>query len=156
MKNNQHNDLNDNKLTNINSITINNNPTDDNHVSSKKYIDDELDKNTILRFKQTLQNYLKVSVGNDTYNLSKNNKIQITDTTVIRVGKIGPVLLPYWKCICNNKNNNGKKTNFIKRTKTKSPTGSNGATSLPPVGSAFKYIETSGDNHGQNRVFVFC
>ena len=44
VKNNQDNDLNDNKLTNINSITINNNPTDDNHVSKKKYIDDELDK----------------------------------------------------------------------------------------------------------------
>ena len=37
--NNQDNDLNDYKLTNINSITINNNPTDDNHVSNKKYID---------------------------------------------------------------------------------------------------------------------
>ena len=39
VKNNQDNDLNDYKLTNINSITINNNPTDDNHVSNKKYID---------------------------------------------------------------------------------------------------------------------
>ena len=29
----------------------------------------KLDKNTVLRFNQTLQNYLKVSVGNDTYNL---------------------------------------------------------------------------------------
>ena len=66
VKNNQNNDLNDNKLTNINSITINNNPIDDNHVSNKKNIDDELDKNTIVRFTQMLQNYLKVSVGNDT------------------------------------------------------------------------------------------
>ena len=32
--------------------------------SQKKYVDDELDKNTIVRFNQTLQNYLKVSVGN--------------------------------------------------------------------------------------------
>ena len=71
VKNNQDNDLNDNKLTNISSITINNNPTDDNHVSNKKYIDNELDKNTNVRFNQTLQNYLKVSVGNDTYNLTK-------------------------------------------------------------------------------------
>ena len=59
VKNNQDNNLNDNKLTNINSITINNNPIDDNHVSNKKYIDDELDKNTIVRFNQTLENYLK-------------------------------------------------------------------------------------------------
>ena len=48
VKNNQDNDLNDNKVTNINSITINSNPTDYNHVSNKKYIDDELDKNTIV------------------------------------------------------------------------------------------------------------
>ena len=56
VKKNQDNDLNDNKLTNlakINSITINNNPTDDNHVSNKKHIDDQLDKNTIVRFNQT-------------------------------------------------------------------------------------------------------
>ena len=46
VKNNQDNDLNDNKLTNRKSITINNNPTDDNHVSNKKYINDELDKTT--------------------------------------------------------------------------------------------------------------
>ena len=71
VKNNQDNDFNDNKLTNINSITINNNPTDDNHVSNKKYIDNELDKNTIVRFNQTLENYLKVSVGDDYYNLTK-------------------------------------------------------------------------------------
>ena len=59
VKNNEDNDFIDNKLTKINSITINNNPTDDNHVCNKKYIDDELDKNTIVRYNQTLQNYLK-------------------------------------------------------------------------------------------------
>ena len=61
LKNNQGNDLNDNKLTKINSITINKNPTDVNHVSNKKNIDDELDKNTILRFNQTLQKNPKIS-----------------------------------------------------------------------------------------------
>ena len=66
VKNNQDNDLNDNKLTNINSITVNRNPTSDNELSNKKYIDEALDKNTIVRFNQTLENYLKVSVGNDT------------------------------------------------------------------------------------------
>ena len=74
VKNNQDNDFNDNKLTNINSITINNNPSDDNHVCNKKYVDDEIDKNTIVRFNQTLTNYLKVSVGNDLYHLTKYNK----------------------------------------------------------------------------------
>ena len=114
VKNHQDNDLNDNKLTNTISITINNNPTDDNHVTNKKYIDDELDKNTILRFNQTLENYLKVSVGNDTYNLTIYDKIHLTDTTVMKSGNTGGYLLPYWKIICNDKNNNGKIQNFIK------------------------------------------
>ena len=150
LKNYQDIDLNDNKLTKINSIIINNNPTDDNH----KYIDDELDKNTIVRFSQTLQNSLKLSVGNDTYNLTKYDKIQITDITTMKAGKTAGFLLPYWKIICNPKNNNGKIQNFIKSTKTNSPTGDSGATILPPIGSAFMYIETSSSNHGHNSVFV--
>ena len=64
---------------------INNNPTDNNHVTNKKYVDDELDKNTILRFNQTLQTYLKVSVGNDEYNLSIYNKILLTDTSIKKI-----------------------------------------------------------------------
>ena len=50
VKNNQDNDLNDNKLTNIDSKTVNRNPTSDNELSNKKHIDDELDKNTIVSF----------------------------------------------------------------------------------------------------------
>ena len=153
VKNNQGNDLNDNKLTNINSITINNNPTDDNHVSNKKYIIDELNKNTIVRFNQTLMNYLKVSVGNDTYNLTKYNRIQLTDTTVMKTGNNGGYLLPYWRIVCNDKYNNGKITNFVKSTKSNSPTSESGATSLPQIASAFMYMETSSNNHGSN-VFV--
>ena len=84
VKNNQDNNFKDNKLTNINSITINNKPTDDNHVGNKKYIDDSIAEGTLLRFDQTLTNYLKVSVGNDTYNLTKYDKIQLTDTTVMK------------------------------------------------------------------------
>ena len=48
-------------IKNLDSITVNRNPSLDNELSNKKYIDDELDKNTILN--QTLSNYLKVSVG---------------------------------------------------------------------------------------------
>ena len=69
-ENNQDNDLNDKKLTNLHSITVNRNPTSDNKVSNKRYVDDSLE-NTLLRFNQTLMNYLKVSVGNDTYHLTK-------------------------------------------------------------------------------------
>ena len=156
VRNNQDNDFNDNndnKLTNIDSITVNRNPTSDDEVSNKKYVDDELDKNTILRFNQTRQNYLKVSVGNDLYNHTKNDKIQLTDTTTMKDGNTGGYLLPYWKIICNDKNNDGRITNFIKSRKTKSPTSDSRATSLPPIGSAFMYTETSSGNHGNN---VFC
>ena len=142
-------------LTNLDSITIKRNPSSDNEVSNKKYIDDELDKNTIVRFNQTLQNYLKVSVGNDTYNLTKYDKIQLTDTTVMKTGNTGGYLLPYWKIICNDKNGNGKVQNFIKSLKSSSPTGQSGATSLSPIGNAFMYRETSPNNSGNN-VFVRC
>ena len=131
VKNNQDNDLNDNKLTNINSITIDNNPTDDNHVGNKRYIDNELDKNTIVRFNQTLQNYLKVSVGNDIYNLTKYDKIQITDTMIIRSPNEGKYLLQKWNIIISDIYGNGKLNNIIKSTKTTSPTGDSGATSKP-------------------------
>ena len=154
VKNNQENDFNDNKLTNIHSITINNNPTDDNHVSNKKYVDNELNKNTIVRFNQTLTNYLKVTVGNDTYNLSKYNKISITDVTEMRYPNIGSDLLQKWNIKCNNKNNVSKVGDFIKSTKTNSPTSYSGAMSLPPIGNSFMYIESSSNNHGHERIFV--
>ena len=126
VKNIQDNDLNDNKITNLDSIKINRNPTSDNKITNKKYVDAELDKNTTLRFNQTLQNYLRISVGNDTYNLTKCNKILLSDTTVMKAGKTGG-FLPNWKNICNDRNDSGKKQNFIKSTKTNSPTGSSGA-----------------------------
>ena len=99
VKNNQDNDLKDKKLLNINSITINNNPTDSNHVSNKKYIDDELDKNTISRLNQTLENYVKVCVGNKIYNLTKFNKISITDVTEIKFPNTGSDPLPTTKMV---------------------------------------------------------
>ena len=153
VKNNQDNNLNDRKLTNLDSVTVNRNPTLDNELSNKKYIDDVLDKITILNFNRTLQNYLKASIGNDFYNLTKYNKIQLTDTTVMKAGNIGGYLLQNWKRKCNDENINGKTSNFIKSTKTNSPSSIARATSLPPIGNAFMYIETSGGNHGNN-VFV--
>ena len=79
--NDQDNEFDDNKLTNLDSVTVNGNPSSDNELANKKYIDDELDKNTIVRFNQTLQNYSKVSIGNNTHNLTKYDKIQIIDIT---------------------------------------------------------------------------
>ena len=146
-------DFNDNNLTNINSITVNKNPSSDNELSNKKYVDDELGKNTIVGFIQTLQNYLKVSVRNSTYNLSKYDKIQIIDATLFVYPNTGGYLLQNWVKKCIDKNNAGKIQNFVKSTKTNSPTGSSGATSLPPISDSFMYIETSSNNHGTN---VFC
>ena len=118
VKNNQDNDLNDNKLTNINSITINNSPTQDDHVSNKKYIDDELDKNTILRFNQTLQKYLKIFVGDTIYNLTKYNKISLTDITEIRAPNSGADLLQKWKIQCRDINGDSEPNKFLKSTKS--------------------------------------
>ena len=71
----------------------------------------------------------------------------------MKAGNTGGYLLPYWKIICNDKNNSAETGNFNKSTKTNSPTGSSGATTLPPVGNAFMYIETSSNING-NIVFV--
>ena len=152
VKNNQDNDLNDIKLTDIYSTSVNRNPTPDNELSAKKYIDDELDKNTILRFKKTPEKYLKVSVGNDTYNITKYNEIQLTDTAIIKTGNSGGYLLSSWRIFCNDINN-GKTTIFLRATKTSSPTSESGATSLLPIGNSFMYLETSGRNH-DNNIFV--
>ena len=152
--NDQDNEFDNNKLTNFDSITVNRDPNLDNELSNKKYVDDSIAEGTIVRFNQTLQNYLKVSVGNDTYNLTKYNKIQITDTTEMRYPNIGSDLLQKWNIKCNNKNNQSRITDFIKSTKTNSPTVYSGATSLPPIGDSFMYIETSSNNHSHERVFV--
>ena len=94
VKNNQDNDFNDNKLTNINSITINNNPTDNNHVSNKKYIDDELDKNTLVRLNDDSNDrYLQVHINNTAYNLQIYNETQIIHTIKILFPNTGTDLL---------------------------------------------------------------
>ena len=95
-----------------------------------------------------------MSVGSDIYNLTKNNKRQLIDITTTKSGNTGGYLLPYGKIICNDKNGNGKIQNFIKSTESSSPTGNSGATSLPPIGTAFMFIETSSNNYGSNDVFV--
>ena len=151
--NDQDSEFDNNKLTNLDSITVNRNPNLDNELSNKKYVDDSIGEGTLLRFNQTLENYLKVSVGNDIYNLTKYDKIQIIDTTEIKYPNIGSDLLQKWNIKCNNKSNISKLGDFIKSTKTNSPTGYSGASSLPPIGNSFMYIETSSNNHGSN-VFV--
>ena len=153
VENNQDNDFKDKKLTNIDSITVNRNPTLDNEVANRKYINDEVDKNPIVRFNQTPQNYLKVSVESDTYNLTKYDKKQIIDTTIIRSPNEGKYLLQKWNILYSDKNGYCKLNNFIKSTKTSSPTSQSGATSFPPIGAGFMFVELSSGGHGNN-VFV--
>ena len=43
--------------------------------------------------------------------------------------------------------------NCLRSTRTNTPTPDSGATSIPPIGNAFMYIETSSINHGAN---VYC
>ena len=54
---------------------------------------------------------------------------------------------------CNDKYNIGKTQNFIKTTKTNSPTGESAATSLPPIGDSVMLTETSNNSGSDN---VFC
>ena len=84
-----------------------------------------------------LENYMKVSVGNDKYNLMKYDKIQIKNTTITKFPISCKDLSQNWVIKCNDKNNIGKIQNFIKSTSTNSPTSHSGATSLPPIGDSF-------------------
>ena len=71
------------KLTNLDSITVNRSPKSDNELANKKYFADSLVEDTLVKFIQTLQNYLKVFLGNDDYNHIKYDRIRSTDTTII-------------------------------------------------------------------------
>ena len=78
----------------------------------------------------------------------------MTDTTIIKYPNSGDYLLPSWRIFCNDKNNNGEIQNYLRSTKTNSPTPDSGATTLPPIGNAFMYIESSSNIHGHQKVFV--
>ena len=80
----QDNEFDNIKLSNLVKNTVKSNSTTDNGLSNKNYVDDKLNKDTILRFKQTLQNYLKVSDGDDISNLNNTKKEQTVDTTIIK------------------------------------------------------------------------
>ena len=71
VKNNQDNNFNDNNLKNLDSITVNRDPTSENELTNKKYVDDSLGGGNILRFYQAPEICLKVSVGDNIYNLAK-------------------------------------------------------------------------------------
>ena len=120
VENNQDNDLNDRKLTSLDSITINKNPSLDNELLNKKYIDDELDKSTIVRLNDDSNDrYLQVHINITAYNLQIYNKTQIIDTTKLIFPNTGTDLSQNWKVICNNRYGEGVPSDFVKSTKTK-------------------------------------
>ena len=82
--------------------------------------------------------------------LTKDDKIQINDTTIITYPNNGGYLLQFWFIKCNDKNIAGKFHNFIRSTKTNSPTGKSAATTLPANGESFMYTETSAKNQLPN------
>ena len=96
---------------------------------------------------------MRVSVGNEIYDFTKYDKIQITDTTIIKYPNSGGYLLQNWLIKCNDKNNNGKIQNFIQSTNQLTPSPDAGSNTLPPIGESYLYIETSSNNHGEG---VYC
>ena len=72
----------------------------------------------------------------------------------MRAPNSGLYLLQKWKIDCRDRNYNAKINNFIKSTKTQSPTDFSGATVLPPIGSSFMYLESSGSNNGDNTYVI--
>ena len=64
-------------LTNLDVISVKRNPSSFNELANKNYVDNSLGEGTFLKNKQTLQNYLKVSVGDDVYIPKNYNKHEI-------------------------------------------------------------------------------
>ena len=62
----QDNEFDNIKLATLDSVSVKRNPSSDNELSNKKYVNDSIGKGTIVRFNQTPEIYLKASVGNDT------------------------------------------------------------------------------------------
>ena len=111
--NDQDNEFDSNKIKNLDSITASRNLNLDNELSNEKNVDDSTGEGTTVSFNQTLQNYLKASVGNDVFNLTKYDRIQIPDTTIIKYRNTGDNLLQQWNTKCNDKINNGKKNKTL-------------------------------------------
>ena len=121
----------------------------------KKYVDDELNKNTVVRCKQTLQNFLKVTIGNVDYNLTKYDRKQFIVTTIIETGNAGSFLLPLWRIEIKDKKIACKLTKIFWAIKTNNPTGKSGTASWPPIRDASMYIVTSGNNYGSDDFISF-
>ena len=129
VKINQENSFIDKKSINLHSVIVNRSPSSDDQLTNKKIIDDSLSGDVLrlsLRFNQTLESYLKVSVGNESYSLTKFVEIQIRDKTEIHFSNIRSNLLQ--KLIFEKTESNGSQIgHFIESTKLNSQTSYSGA-----------------------------
>ena len=88
MKNNQDKNFNDKKLTNLHCKSVNRHPSSDNELANKKYVDDSLGGGNILRFNQKLE-FISKSPSETIHIILPNiKKIQLTDTTEIKIVKL--------------------------------------------------------------------
>ena len=71
VKNNQDTNFNEYELLNTDSISNNRGHILDKELTTKKYVVDSMREITVLKFNQTLEHYIEISVGNDVYNLTE-------------------------------------------------------------------------------------
>ena len=100
----QDKELDNNKLTNLDIITVNGNPTTDSEQSNRKYVDDSIEEGKNNKFNQSLQKYVQVSFGHDVDSLTKYDRIQLTDPSIIETIIAGGLLLPLWRIVGNKRN----------------------------------------------------
>ena len=112
-----------------------------------------MNKSTILRFNQSQQSYLKVTVGNTDSNLTKNDEIQTTDTTILKYSNQG-FLLQHWIIKSDDRNDNAKIQKMTNSSKRNTPILNTGSTNLPSIDDSFMFVETGGNNFGSEK-FVF-
>ena len=67
---------------------------------------------------------------------------------------MGRYFLQRWSIKSNDETKSGKVQNFRESVKTISPTGNQGATSLPPIGDSFLYFHTSQNVSGKEIGFL--
>ena len=139
-----------NKSTKLDSVTVHRNPSSENGLRTKNYNADELNQDTILRFNHTFQIYLKVSVGTVVCNLTKYDRRQTTVKSNNKLLESGGYPQQQRNIKYKDKNNAGKIQKFLNSSKTISSTGNTGAMSSTPMGDAFMYIGSSGNNFGSS------
>ena len=91
VKNKQVKSLNDNKITILDSVIVNKIPILDNELANRKHVDDEICKDTIVRFNQTLQSFLKVTVNGIVFNLRKKTNNKFLTSQLIKFQTVAEV-----------------------------------------------------------------